>query len=138
MNKKIIILIGCLFLIGFTIAFTSLSDNYKIEKFGDKYNIYSIREITTISQVENKIVLLEDRKLELQDVITLKHKDICIKDCPFFCEVDFNDFKTKEKCLSFCEGMCEFNYEYYNKEVENIDKEVIEIQDKLNVLKKIK
>ena len=121
MKRIILIMIfGIVLLLGSVIALTSLSSNIKVEKDGENYYVYTLKEIISgASVIEEKMDLtLEINSLETQLGYENISYDACMKD---ICGKDYNE-KGDHSCPIECEQLQDEYEEQLNYQIEKLNK----------------
>ena len=132
MKRIIFIMIFGMFLliVGSVFALTSLSDTSKVEKIGDTYSVYVLKEQKTGIEIQDELSSLNEEKKSYSTEIYPS----CVQGCPYWCifEAEYlNLTEVVKGCAENCPVMCELERDYL---IEITDKRINE----LNVILKSK
>ncbi len=145
MKRIIFIMVfGIVLLLGGVIALSLTSDSLRIEKVGDVYSIYELKEKISVNN-------LLDRKSQFESILnelsTYKFSykecyDGCIGDLFTNCEIEavygisYKDCELHyiERCSDFCDVEITFFPEMVEMEKESLNQEI----DKINSMLKLK
>lgn len=132
MKRIMFIMIFGMFLliVGSVFAFTSLPNKLKVEKVGDTYSVYILKEQKTSTEIQDELSKLNKEKKYYSKEIYSQ----CIQSCPDWCifEAEYlNLTEVVKGCDEGCPVMCELERDYL---IEITDKRINE----LNVILKTK
>jgi len=131
-KRKLWIIIGIMVLIvGGVVALTSFtSDTLKVEKVGDTYSVYVLKEQKTTTEIQDELDRLNIKKVYYSN----EFYNDCIINCPLECE-----FRVEYECYNgFSKDwlyLCEVDCEYECKQGQSLN--LLNINNRIEELNKI-
>lgn len=114
LNKKKFVLLAFgifVLLVGGIVAYTNLDYKVKIDKVGNKYYVYHLKEDLTKDKILSELGYLKKEKARYLNEIYPK----CVQSCSNFCKTEaeyLNTTRNVKECIEECPSDCELEKEY--------------------------